>query len=63
MPNNEYDNPNDPLEIAQREGKVLGLGLKGGYRKNKVIRFGFILLGLLFFFSGLLLVYTAIYYL
>lgn len=47
------ENPLDPLEVAQREGRVFGLGLKGSYRKNKVIAIGFLLLGLCFFLSGL----------
>lgn len=53
------ENPYDPLEIAQREGKVFGLGLKGNYKRTKITVFGFILLGGIIFLTGILFIFQT----
>lgn len=42
----ETGSPYDPLNVAKAEGKLLGWGLSGKYRKTKLNRSGFFVLGL-----------------
>ena len=47
------NNPYDPIEVAKKQGQILGMGLAGSYSGRPVVRFGFILIGSLLFLQGL----------
>lgn len=42
----EIGSPYDPMNVAKAEGRIFGVGVSGKYKKTKVVRLGFFLLGL-----------------
>ena len=52
-------NPYDPMKIATDEGRILGMGMSGKYKKNIITRIGFFLLGSMFCGMGALCCYLS----
>ena len=53
MNGNDDNNPYDPIEVAKKQGQILGMGIAGGYSGRLVVRFGFLFVGAMMLWRSL----------